>query len=570
MNPYSIPSLLCMLVMPSLGAFIYSRNTRSQTHRLFLLLTALISYWAFTEFNIRQAESYRTAFFWTRAGAFRIFLSPLLIHFILVYIGRWNNYNKCKAIVLTYFIPCVMVALDIFTGSSSGYPKKGIYGWTIGIHLFPQIIIIYLVWKTSALLFVAKETKTFLNNARKSERQSFRLFFYGIIVAVFLGIIFTVRRTDYPDIPMLISLLFSVYLSGIIWKYNLFISSSDIEGDIFQTVGDGLIITGARNQILRVNDSLLKLTDYREKELICKDITILLDGSLINATLHEKQKSVESFETRLLSKTGRSVPVVLTYNTIFNKGNMPIGSVISLKDLTFWHKSQEEFARAEKLESFQLIIRSIVHDFNNMLTSINANLFLTGRDYSLPQEVQKNIMDAEKAVGIAMNLSKRLSSYSKEETMEMSVCDLKEIINESADLVLKRSQNSFKLTADHEVWPVNADRYRLLQVFINLFINSEQAMTHPGGIEVRCTNHQDEQGREYVKTSLSDEGKGIPKEIADSIFEPFFTTKSKGSGLGLSIAKNIIESHKGLISVKSEENEGTTFTILLPKASYHN
>jgi signal transduction histidine kinase len=70
-----------------------------------------------------------------------------------------------------------------------------------------------------------------------------------------------------------------------------------------------------------------------------------------------------------------------------------------------------------------------------------------------------------------------------------------------------------------------------------------------------------------VRTTVSDSGKGLPKEALDKVFEPFYTTKDRGTGLGLAIVFNIISKHRGDINVESEEGRGTTFTITLPRAA---
>ncbi|MBN1307666.1 MAG: PAS domain S-box protein [Chitinispirillaceae bacterium] len=567
MNPYSIPSLICLFAMPLLGAFIYSRNRQSQVNRLFFLLTVTISYWAFTEFNLRQAESYTTALFWTRAGCFKVMLSPLLIHFILAYIDKWREYDKLKAVCFIYFPVIGLGAVDLFTGSINGFPIKGAWGWTIGEPVYPALFIFYLAWKTTAIAFVAKETKSFLKKAKPHEKKSFRLFFYGVIVAIILGVALGAIRTGFPDMSIAAALLFSLYLGFVIWKYDLFLSPSDTADDIINLMGDGLILAGTRNRIVRVNRALLKLTGYHEKEIIGENISRLISDASLPVTHGEKNETIDSREGRLVSRSGRSIPVLLSQATVYNKGNMPLALVIVAKDLTFWHKAREEFARAEKLESYEFIIRSIVHDFNNLLASISAHLFVADKLETLPESTRNNLENAEKAAYVAANLTRRLGLYAKANALEKSVCTIREIINESAELVLKGTSIRFELISGSYVWPVNVDRYRMVQVFINLFINARQAMCDEAGmITVRCDNHRNDAGKDFVKITVCDEGEGIPVGIADKVFEPFFTTKPQGTGLGLSIVKNIVESHGGTVTVVSRRNTGTTFIILLPKA----
>jgi len=101
------------------------------------------------------------------------------------------------------------------------------------------------------------------------------------------------------------------------------------------------------------------------------------------------------------------------------------------------------------------------------------------------------------------------------------------------------------------------------QVLINLIMNAVHAMPQGGTLRMGLGHEKD-----MVRLTVSDTGHGIPSEVVNKIFDPFFTTKEfgKGTGLGLTVVKGIIEEHQGFIAVESEEGQGTTFTILLPKA----
>jgi two-component system NtrC family sensor kinase len=120
-------------------------------------------------------------------------------------------------------------------------------------------------------------------------------------------------------------------------------------------------------------------------------------------------------------------------------------------------------------------------------------------------------------------------------------------------------QISFSLDPAPGGAPLRADADQLEQVFINLFQNAVDAMSGRG--ELRVTVRAVDGA---VRTTVSDSGKGLPKETLDKVFEPFYTTKDKGTGLGLAIVFNIISKHHGNIKVESEEGRGTTFTITLP------
>ena len=99
----------------------------------------------------------------------------------------------------------------------------------------------------------------------------------------------------------------------------------------------------------------------------------------------------------------------------------------------------------------------------------------------------------------------------------------------------------------------------LYQSFLNLFINAMQAMPDGGRIEVGV---RAENGRVLVE--IEDEGQGVPQELLDKVWDPFFTTKDKGTGLGLGIVRNIIESHGGGVTIANRSPRGARVTIELP------
>jgi signal transduction histidine kinase len=119
---------------------------------------------------------------------------------------------------------------------------------------------------------------------------------------------------------------------------------------------------------------------------------------------------------------------------------------------------------------------------------------------------------------------------------------------------------------------VSGDPVQLEQILLNLLINARQAMLGRGGsITIKAG---DAEGENAIRIQVIDTGPGIPEKLLPKIFDPFFTTKgtakkgeSKGTGLGLAICKEIVEHHKGRIEVQSVVGKGTTFSVVLPKAS---
>jgi signal transduction histidine kinase len=159
---------------------------------------------------------------------------------------------------------------------------------------------------------------------------------------------------------------------------------------------------------------------------------------------------------------------------------------------------------------------------------------------------------------------KQLLAFARRRTPEWRTVDLGEIVDETLEMFQERIAERC-ITIDKMIEaslpPVRADRDQLIQVLINLVMNSIHAMPEGGQLKLSLAR---EGGS--VCLGLSDTGHGMPDEIRKKVFEPFFTTKDfgKGTGLGLTVVKGIIEEHGGTIDVESVVDKGTTFWIRLP------
>jgi two-component system, sporulation sensor kinase E len=158
----------------------------------------------------------------------------------------------------------------------------------------------------------------------------------------------------------------------------------------------------------------------------------------------------------------------------------------------------------------------------------------------------------------------QLLAFARRRTPERQAIDLAEIVEDSLEMFQQRIAHScitVEKSIEANLPAVHADRDQLIQVLINLIVNSLHAMPDGGRLRLSLAR----EGR-HVCLGVSDTGHGMPEEIRSKVFEPFFTTKDfgKGTGLGLTVVKGIIEEHGGTIVVESAVDKGTTFWIRLP------
>ena len=231
---------------------------------------------------------------------------------------------------------------------------------------------------------------------------------------------------------------------------------------------------------------------------------------------------------------------------------------------------QEQLLQAKKLAAIGTFSSGIAHELNNPLNNISLTADTLRDEYDTmdQQEALEMIDDIIVQTDRASKVVRNLLSFARETPPAQGLLDIKDVIETSADLI----RNQLRLES---IWledyvpdslpPVHGDPQKLQQVFLNLFLNSIQAMSGGGLIHI-----EGKTGPEgYVQINFNDTGCGISPEKLEYIFDPFFTTKpvGKGTGLGLSIVYGIIKKHGGYVEVRSKVNIGTTFSIFLPTSA---
>jgi CheY-like chemotaxis protein len=213
----------------------------------------------------------------------------------------------------------------------------------------------------------------------------------------------------------------------------------------------------------------------------------------------------------------------------------------------------------------------LAHDFNNILTAILSNIDFAKINIENHEKAKKILQEATNATIRAQKLTEQLLTFAKGGKPLKKTIDIKKLIKESTEFILRGSNLKPVYDIDPELKPVNVDEGQLNQALNNIIINANHAMPAGGVLQIKAENYRVTEADflpikngDYIRIDIKDKGPGISKNIINRIFDPFFTTKPKGSGLGLSTAFSIIKNHNGYIDVRSYPDEGTTFSIYLP------
>ncbi len=241
---------------------------------------------------------------------------------------------------------------------------------------------------------------------------------------------------------------------------------------------------------------------------------------------------------------------------------------------------ESQMVQAQKMEAIGTLAGGIANDFNNMLFPILGYAELTMEQVPEDSVARRNLEELFKAANRAKGLIQQILSFSRETEQENKVLRIQSIIKEVLKLLRPSLPSTIEihLDVDENCDPVLADPVRIHQVLMNLCTNAYHAMQEKGGVlgvtlaemEVNSDNlvsHLDLNPGSYLMLSVSDTGHGIDPMVIEQIFNPYFTTKApgEGTGLGLAVAHEIVESCGGQITVYSQPDEGTTFHIYLPR-----
>ena len=224
---------------------------------------------------------------------------------------------------------------------------------------------------------------------------------------------------------------------------------------------------------------------------------------------------------------------------------------------------EEQLHLAERLAALGQMVAGVSHEIKNPLGIIQSTAeLLAGMNQT--DETQKRLSLVIKEESIRLNNTvTEFLDFARPYELNIQECRLDEIIRKNISFLepeLDRKGIKVRDNLEGRSLIIHADSERLYRAFLNLIINSMQAIKDSGEINIRV----DEEKGNYLVT-IEDTGTGIDEENMTKIFNPFFTTKEKGSGLGLSIVRNIIEGHEGTITIENAEGSGIRVIIYLPK-----
>jgi two-component system sensor histidine kinase HydH len=375
-----------------------------------------------------------------------------------------------------------------------------------------------------------------------------------------------VRRAIISGLILLILGSASLYFLFVVQSYylinNTLKSLESYTANVVNSMPNGLISLDSEGRITTLNQNaadLLGLAFPKVKGMQLKDV--MKECDLRNTLLPASDIFEQQKECRL--NDGRVIPLSITSSLLKDEEGKIIGKVIILRDLQDIKTLEKKIERSERLASLGRMAAGIAHEIRNPLSSIKGFAQYFRKKFAPGSEDENYALVMANEVDRLNRFIQDLLNFAKPQEPKFRPVD-----------IIKTMEHTLKLTEsdflekdirvikkfDEQIPQISADNDMLIQAFLNIIINANEAMEENGELIITVRKNHNQS----VHISIEDKGKGIAKTDLRKIFDPFFTLKSGGSGLGLAIVYRIVENHHGEIEVKSEPGKGTIFKINLP------
>ncbi len=356
---------------------------------------------------------------------------------------------------------------------------------------------------------------------------------------------------------------------------------------VFENAVEGIFQSTPEGTYLSVNPALARIKGYNSPEELIADMRNIGEQSYVDPVrrlelkeLMEKRGVAMGFEYQAYRKDGRKVWLSLNARAVKAADGTLRYYEGSIEDITERKRLAEQLQLAQKMEAVGQLAGGIAHDFNNLLGVIGAHTELAVSRLNQDSPQAWNMEQIAKAARRAARLVRQLLAFSQRQVLEPTVLDLNSVLRDVESMLTRIIGEHILLTTvlDNDLGCIKADPTQMEQVIINLALNARDAMPKGGKLTIETCNAttgdralktMGAPDGNYIAITVSDTGTGMDSETQARIFEPFFTTKEqgKGTGLGLATVYGIVKQSGGFISVSSKVGQGTTFQILLPRAS---
>lgn len=520
MLAYYITPLLTAASALGLGIFAFYKNPKNPLHRCLLRLNIVVALWSFLLFLHYISKTQSAALLSARLLHMpAVFIPACFLHFIINLLGIY----KRKAIRVSYSLSILFLILSVTPYFISHVEPK------LQFRFYATAGFLYIFWIAAYISIVGYGIYLMVKNYHLFSDVKKNQIIY-VLSASLIG--FAGGATIYPlfyniDIAPFgehIIFLYPVIFTIAVLKHNLLDLNVVIKRTIVYSVSLILI-------------TLLYL------------LTVLLTERLL--------RNVVGYQS-LWSTIIAIVAIALLFTPLKNR-------VESIADRVYvrgaYKRLKKELLESDKRKAIAELAAGLAHEIRNPLTAIKTFAEYLPQKFDDPnfREDFSRIVSSE--ADKINSLISQLLEFAKPSALNISAIHIHELLDYNLKLLSSEMLKANVALVKHygaENDIVNADSNKLKHVFLNIIKNSIEAMKSGGTLEVTTSR-----SGESFKIDITDTGAGIRPKDLGRIFEPFFSAKEKGTGLGLTIARSIIQEHGGAISVKSEMSRGSSFIVTL-------
>jgi len=527
---YAYSGLLNFVVASSISVLVLLRRPELAA-RLFSYFTALVAIWALLYFLwLRAGNNVTLATFYLRALMIPIVLMPpLFLHLSAELSGRlrWHRFH------LANYILSIIICLTVFTPILSAnptsflvFPTWLVAGPTFHLHLFQMLVSV-----TWGLWLLAN---TALNSSGRLRRQ-----LWWVFLAYLIG--FTCGFTNYfgwyrIPIPPILTPFVSLHLAIIAYaivKHQLMDIRVVVRRSLVYSVLIACITATYLVMVLVMEKWFQGFLGYRS--IFATAVVAFLIAVFFNPL----RDRIQAFVDRALFK---ATPAELAEQR---------------------EQLLTEVRKGEQMKAVATLAAGLAHEIKNPLASIKTfTEYLATRhdDPEFRAKFQKIVGGEVERINLIVQ---QLLEFAKPVPPKLTPLEIPRLVDETLEFLSgELVERQVEVTRRYEARPrVLGDPQQLKQVFLNVFLNSLQAMNGHGRLEIRTSV----EGSEII-VAITDSGSGIAPKDLPHVFEPFYTTKPTGTGLGLAVVQGIVKEHGGRIAVESHPGQGTTMLLSLPIA----
>ena len=339
---------------------------------------------------------------------------------------------------------------------------------------------------------------------------------------------------------------------------------------LLESFPDLILVVDLEERYTFVSARSRDLLGYQPQDMLGKKISELDDHSPELAALYHEvvsgKQAFASAEYGARHRDGAWRTMRAAGSRLVDAEGKTNGVIISVRDITVERKLEQQVVQSERLAAMGAMIGGVAHELNNPLTSIMGVSELL-QDTETNEVSRKQLAMLQQQARRAAEIVQNLTYFSRPPAPGKSRINLAEVVERTLNLhaySLRKNNITVDFLKEAGVPYALGDPHQLMQVFLNLIVNAEQAIREArdkGTLRIRLGK-----GDNSVWVSFHDDGPGIPKENLASIFDPFYTTKrpGRGTGLGLSICKSVMKEHNGSVEATNSPEGGSIFTVTLP------